>query len=191
MTHATYQRRPYRHNGNMAETGRHIRKRIGAGTAGSTRLTERQIEAASASNEVIHALDLLDDPVVIFDKDWRYQFVNKVGWEVMGRKKSEVLGKNVWDLYPHLVGSEYQRAAMRAMKEQQKIEIEEYYPHRQAWYRTKFYPSKHSLVAQMHNITDLVETKKINDQLTGTLEEAMTVYWSEENRHRREKHKNK
>lgn len=134
---------------------------------------------------ILDALDQLDDPVVIFDKNWCYLFVNKVGWEVLNRPKSEVLGNNVWELLPQLKGSEYQKAARQAMRTQQNKQIEEYYPYAQQWYTTKFYPLPNALVAQMKDITELKETRRINDQLHGSLAEAMEVYWSDENKKRR------
>lgn len=121
---------------------------------------EELLQAAAASLDAVNALDQLEEPVVIFDKDWCYQFVNKAGWEALGRPRSEILGKNVWRLFPHLKHTEYKKAALEAMREQRFIEIEEYYPHQRLWFRTKFYPSKDSLVAFMQDITDLVEMRK-------------------------------
>jgi len=150
---------------------------------------EEQLEKASASFEVINALDMLDDPVVIFDDKWRYQFINKAGWNVLDEDRAEVLGRNVWQLRPHLKDSEYKKAAYRAMKTQMTVEIEEFYPKTQFWYKTKFFPSSHSLVAQMKNITEYRNAQLMNTQLLGDLEQAMEAYWSEENRALREKKK--
>ena len=150
---------------------------------------ERQIESASASSEIIHALDMLDDSVVIFDNNWCYQFVNAAGWRVLKKQPTEILGHCVWDVMPHLKNTAWKKTALEAMKTQTTLEIEEYYTASGRWYITKFYPATYSVVAMMKDVTELKEAKHINSQLMGTLEEAMEVYWSDENRVRRQKNK--
>lgn len=150
---------------------------------------EHQLQQASASSEAINALDLLDDPVIILDKHWRYQFVNKKGWEVLHRDPSEILGYNVWKLRPDLNKTAWKRLAKKAMATQQKLDLEEFYPRSQRWYATTFYPSPNYLLAQMKDITVLQEAKRTNDELLGTFEQAMKAYWSDSNRIRREQRK--
>lgn len=134
----------------------------------------------------LYALEVLEDSIAIFDQAWHFQYVNKAGWETLQRDKSEVLGKNVWKVLPDLENSEFKIAAIEAMKTQTIIEIEEHYPRRRQWYKTKFYPSTTGLVAQTKNITRLKELEHVNSQLAGTLQEAMQVYWNEKNKFRHE-----
>jgi hypothetical protein len=56
------------------------------------------------------------------------------------------------------------------------------------WFSTKFYPGNNVLLAQARDITELKEAENINDQLNGSLEQAMEVYWSDVNRDKRTKH---
>jgi PAS domain-containing protein len=135
---------------------------------------------------LVSMLDSLQDSVVILDKDWRYLFVNKTGWKVLKREKEDVLGGDVWRLLPHLKGTKFETAARNAVKTQIHTVIEEYYPHRNEYFRTAFYPSKTSLAIHITNITDLVVTENMNKQLLGNLQEAMEVYWSDENQALRE-----
>jgi PAS domain S-box-containing protein len=150
--------------------------------------TENKDEAAKLE-VIIDALDALGDTIVVFDKSFNYVFLNKTGWEVIGLSKSEVLGKNVWKLMPHLKGSYFEKAAIEAMKEQKKLDIEEYYPHTRKWYRTYFYPFKTVLLLHITDITDLKNALEINSKLMGNLHDAMEVYWSEDNKALREKHR--
>lgn len=135
---------------------------------------------------LVTALNAMDDIVVVLNKDFRYTFINAVGWEVLDFQKTEVLGESIWDLFPSLKKSEFKTSASQAMERQIKIEIEEYYPRVEKWYRTKFYPSNSLLMVQMTDISDLKRAQEINSQLMGDLQQAMEVYWSEENRTLRE-----
>jgi PAS domain-containing protein len=40
------------------------------------------------------------DAVVMFDRDWRYTFVNQRAAELLRRRPEELLGRNVWEVFP-------------------------------------------------------------------------------------------
>lgn len=147
----------------------------------------KDVAAAGFSKVVaLHALEVLEDSIAIFDQAWRCQYVNAAGWETLQRNNHEVLGKNIWKVLPDLAKSEFKNAALEAMRTQTTREIEEYYPRRRKWFKTKFYPSTTMLVVQTKDITPLKEFEHMNSQLAGTLQEAMQVYWDEQNKFRRE-----
>lgn len=150
---------------------------------------DTKLQAAAVGSELINALDLIEDPVIVLDAKWRYQFVNKAGWDVLKKDPEEILGRNVWQLRPDLLKTEWKKAATRAMRTQTPQQIEEFYPQSKRWYITSFSPSPHAIVCRMEDITELKEARTINDQLFGTLEQAMESYWSTENTSRRRKNK--
>ena len=138
------------------------------------------------TSHVLATLNNLDDPVVILDKNWRYMFINETGSRVLEKSEQEVLGQNIWELFPDLENSTFKKRAYDAMQSQIKLEIEEYYPSIKKWYKTQFYPSENMLMIYLANITELQRAQEMNTQLMGDLEVAMEIYWSEENRARRE-----
>lgn len=148
-------------------------------------ISVRRLEAAREGIEFINALDLIDDSVIILDNDWRYQFINQAGLGALKCKRSDILGKNVWELRPDLKNTVWKRAAHEAKKAQQLVQIEEYYPRSQRWYATKFIPTPNSMVAQIKDITELKYTQEMNKQLTGSLSQAMEIYWDKRNAGRR------
>lgn len=138
-------------------------------------------DPTTMSPALMGALNALEDTVIILDKEWRYLFVNEAGWRVLTHIKKDVLGKNFWELLPHLKESRFGQVAHEAMRRQSKMEVEEYYPLTDKYFLTKLYPSEHSLVLHATDITDLVRARQMNNQLMGDLQEAMEVYWSKEN----------
>lgn len=118
-------------------------------------------------------LDSLQDSIVVFDCDWRYIFANRAAWDVMDEPAEEILGRVVWEIRPHLEGSNYKMAAYEAMRTGERQRVEEYYPHRGEWYQTNFFPSQKFIVAQMKNITEAKRTSRMNEELLSTLEDAL------------------
>jgi PAS domain-containing protein len=135
---------------------------------------------------LFEVMNQFDESVVIFDDSWRYLFINNKGWELIDMAEEKVIGKNIWQLFPRLKGTQFERSAKIAMGTQEVAEIEEYYPHRQMWGRTKFYPSEKIIMVKIDDITELMKEKCVNEQLLGDLQPAMEIYWSERNRVRRE-----
>ena len=68
-------------------------------------------------------LDSIEDGLVILDRDWRYTYVNAQAARILGRPRSELLGKCVWDLFPFLVGTDMERQMRRAADERVTCEF--------------------------------------------------------------------
>src|SRR4051812_21154840 len=70
----------------------------------NARLYEQQRlarQAAEASELRVHAIwNSISDAFVFFDRDWRYTYVNQKACELAGRTREELLGTQIWDLYP-------------------------------------------------------------------------------------------
>src|SRR5688572_7882210 len=65
-----------------------------------------------------HILANAPGGVIFVDRDWRYRFINRVADELhakLGVSHDDLLGRSIWDAFPHLVGTEYEEAASRAM----------------------------------------------------------------------------
>jgi sigma-B regulation protein RsbU (phosphoserine phosphatase) len=51
------------------------------------------------------ALDALPDGVAVFDADWTIVFVNRSGAELLGRRRDQLLDRNIWIALPELGGT--------------------------------------------------------------------------------------
>jgi PAS domain S-box-containing protein len=85
------------------------------------------------------------DGFVAFDKNWNYSYVNKNAGVMMNRDPEEMIGKNVWVEFPHLVGGEIQEAYYKAMEKQEMISLEQYFQPVDVWYMHMIYPSPDAL----------------------------------------------
>jgi PAS domain S-box-containing protein len=69
-------------------------------------LLARERHARDAAEEARRMLDQhlhrVSDGFVAIDRDWRYTYVNHRGTEILGKPREQVLGQEVWALFPRL-----------------------------------------------------------------------------------------
>ena len=75
-------------------------------------LTEIELRAAVAEAErgrraIDAILARVTDAFVALDRDWRFTYLNPLAEELLQRPRGELLGNNIWDLFPELVGSAF------------------------------------------------------------------------------------
>ena len=61
----------------------------------------------------------ITDAFIALDKDWCYTYLNEQAGQLIKKDPRELIGKNVWDIFPDAVGSPTYRAFTRAFREQQ------------------------------------------------------------------------
>ncbi|MET0295627.1 MAG: PAS domain-containing protein, partial [Phenylobacterium sp.] len=60
-------------------------------------------------------LESMSDGYYALSPDWRFIYVNRVVETATGRSREAIVGLNVWELFPHAVGSEFWQAHQDAM----------------------------------------------------------------------------
>src|SRR5947209_16648967 len=59
----------------------------------------------TSDKKILAVLDNLSDGFVTLDAHWRYTYVNHAAEAVLQKKRAELLGKNVWEVFPDAVGT--------------------------------------------------------------------------------------
>jgi PAS domain S-box-containing protein len=97
-----------------------------------TRVEERTAQLRAANDALAESerrfFDILDhSPAAIFMKDLegRYMFVNRSCQDVMGRQRSEVIGKTDYDLLPQRLADIYRTNDLQVMEAGMSVEFEE------------------------------------------------------------------
>ena len=98
-------------------------------------------ERKKAEKELADVYTRVTDGFVAFDKNWNYTYINKNAGMMMDRDPAQMIGKNVWTEFPHLVGGDIQEAYYRAMDKQEVVSLELYFPPQDIWYMHMIYPS--------------------------------------------------
>ncbi len=102
----------------------------------------------------------VSDAFIALDKDWRYTYLNKQAGEMIRRNPADLIGQNVWDLFPDAVGSSTYDAFHRAMKEQVHLTNIDYYAPLDLWQENNIYPSGNGLSVFIRDITERKKAEK-------------------------------
>ena len=111
-------------------------------------------------NKFTEILDRITEGFVSLDKNWNYTFVNQKACELLNKTKEELIGKNIWEIFPDGVGLPFYQAYHNALENQKQLMIEEHYAPFNSWFENYIYPSNDGLSIIFRNITE----KKLTEQ---------------------------
>jgi PAS domain S-box-containing protein len=98
-------------------------------------------------------LENMVEGFMLFDRDWRYVYLNQAVAEQTNRPKDELLGRVVWELFPEAIGGIFHREWHRAMREQVPVFFEAYFESTGRWYESRCFPFADGLAVFTRDIT--------------------------------------
>lgn len=128
-------------------------------------------ELFEAKEKLSQILNRISDGFGSLDKEWNYTYVNDKLAKNVNKRKEDLLGKNIWKVFPEAVGTPVYNAYIRAMEEQIPIDLEHFYPHFGRWFQHRFYPSSDGLTVFSKDITD----SKLAEDNINTLNERLQM----------------
>lgn len=98
-------------------------------------------ELAEAQERLRLTLESIGDGFVALDRDWRYVYVNAAAERLLDMVRGEVLGRTIWEVWPHTVGGDIERQMRRAAAGE-AVEFEDYFAQQNRWFFDRFFPRK-------------------------------------------------
>jgi PAS domain S-box-containing protein len=117
---------------------------------------ERELgaEAAAARVQLERVLSGINDQFFALDAEWRYVYANDHVSRVTGLPREQLIGRNVWELFPDLRGSAFERELRRVVAEGTPAHFAYFYAHSGRWYENRIYPADGGLALLVADITD-------------------------------------
>jgi PAS domain S-box-containing protein len=110
-----------------------------------------------AEHHASEILESLADPVVAFDRQYRYTYVSRRAGEALGRTPEELLGRSMWDIFPADMGMGFQEMCNRAWDSGQGVNGDLYSPSLGIWVEAWVYPLRDGAATQWRDITRVRE----------------------------------
>ncbi|HZI54594.1 MAG TPA: PAS domain S-box protein, partial [Chitinophagaceae bacterium] len=133
-------------------------------------------KVAEKTSELKEIFERVTDGFIALDKNFCYTYMNKKGGKLTHRDPDTLIGKNVWEEFPAVVGSSTYEAFNRAMTQQQYDSNTDYYEPFDLWYENYIYPSPNGLSVFVRDITqekkserEISKVKALADKLIDSL----------------------
>lgn len=105
--------------------------------------------------QITEILDSIKDGFIALNHYWNFIYINEGAAEYLGADPEDIMGRNLWEIFPELQGTLYEKAFRKAM-DKQKIQRFEALDLRNADHRLVFniYPSDEGISVFWQDITE-------------------------------------
>ncbi|MCX8063350.1 MAG: PAS domain S-box protein, partial [Anaerolineales bacterium] len=112
----------------------------------------------AAYSQVSDILESMSDHFFEVDRDFTVIYVNGNFCRLVGKSASEMLGQNLWDLFPDARNSIFEVQAQQAIREQTPVQFEAFYQGLNQWFAVRAFPTGRGLAVFFQNITLQVDS---------------------------------
>ena len=127
-------------------------------------------------------LEGFTDYFFILNKRWEFLEVNSAFERTFKRKRESLLGMVIWNEFPDILGTDFEKVYRKALKGRKPVEFTTYFTPLNKWFNTTVYPSNNELTifgkdvsAEILAAEELVWTKTNLEALINTTED---MIWS-------------
>lgn len=122
-----------------------------------TYLTRHKIfleNLARSNQQKSSILENITDAYFCLDKEWRFQCANSKTERLWKQNKNRLIGRNIWDLFPEMVNSQFYSEFIRANESGKAVQFEEQLPTINRWFEVYAYPAPEGLLIYLRDITE-------------------------------------
>ncbi len=128
-------------------------------------ITDRKIAEESINEskaQLQHLLKGMGDAFVSLDNNWKATYANDNALVMMRKESEEVLGECLWDIFPDVLGTIFERELKRVMDEKVTTTFEALYDTYGMWLEVRAYPHQEGIAVFVNDISD---RKKAEDTI--------------------------
>lgn len=101
-----------------------------------------------------------DDGIYAVDKDWNFIFVNERVAKLVGHAPEEMIGRNVWEFFPKLIGTSYEKNVRESMLKRQTKVFEWNGRYSDEVWEINAFPFEEGLIVTSRDITERKKTEE-------------------------------
>ncbi|MFB1082257.1 EAL domain-containing protein [Jeotgalibacillus sp. JSM ZJ347] len=126
------------------------------------------------AENAVDVLESMNEAFFSLDDKWCFTYVNHEAEKVLFKTREEMIGKNMWTLFPKAWGTGFEEYYFKTMHDQIPTRFEEYYEPNKSWFDVHAYPNRQGgLSVYFRNTNKQKELEKSlwqsanSDHLTG------------------------
>jgi diguanylate cyclase (GGDEF)-like protein/PAS domain S-box-containing protein len=120
----------------------------------SQRSLEKELQVARRRN--LHILESISDIFFALDDEWRFLALNTQAGELLGREAEDLIGKSIWNEFPHYFNSVFFKHYRTAAATKKSLEFEEFSIPLGRWFLGRIYPSTPGISVYLQDTTERV-----------------------------------
>ncbi len=109
---------------------------------------------------VLNILESTTDSYFELDGEWRFTYVNQKAEQLLGKDRRQLLGKQIWDVFPRTVQSVFFSTLHRARKTGENQVFDETIPTFEAWLEFHVFPSEDTTAVYFRDVTSRKQNER-------------------------------
>ncbi len=126
-------------------------------------VTERNIAKRvrrESQRQKLNILESITDAFIAFSRDWCFTYLNQKAEELLRRSRDDLIGNNVWQVFPEFSGTNFDHKLHEALENQTPVEFIQYYLQFNTWFEIQSYPYEEGLSVYFRNITTRIQAEE-------------------------------
>ena len=119
-------------------------------------ITERknmEIAMNKSNEQKIDILESIQDAFFALDNNSCFTYINKATEELFKKKRTQIIGKNIWDIFPDAKDSGFHTVYKEILDKKIKISQEEYLPQTEKWFNITAFPTREGVSVYFKDVT--------------------------------------
>jgi len=140
---------------------------------------DRQRAEAALRETEEHSRNILEsigEAFFALDENWRFTYVNQFAEKLLDHIRGDLIGKNLWEEYPGLIGSEFEPIYWSAIRDRVAGSVTGFYPDHDRWYEVRTYPAAHGITVYFKNVTAQIQAEAVLRQTSAELERQLQKF---------------
>jgi PAS domain S-box-containing protein len=114
----------------------------------------------SLSDSAHAILESITDAFFSLNDDWELTYINRQAGRLLGQHPADLLGKNMWAVYPGLTGTEFETLYRATAHSRTAGSVTSFYPDHGRWYEVHAYPADTGISIYFRDVTERVQSEE-------------------------------